>query len=223
MYTLLHVRAYISQLESVLVGSLNDTLVSSRCQCTSWYLLALLGWSGSTHWCVCIAGRFDVPVPPLQPPKQSAHVASMLYIADFLTQFTKVLAIKPISFLELSACLHPNTPSNTLLDPPATTASRDPAGAAGRPTAVGSDATAPVANGVAGLMSNGTIAKGPAQNGAGKGADGMTAAGSEALFELYRGLLQFLLQVLPPISTLHITSDCCPCMSKSADVQIKTN
>ena len=153
-----------------------------------------------------IAGRFDVPVPPLQPPKQSAHVASMLYIADFLTQFTKVLAIKPISFQELSACLHPNTPSNDLLDPPAPTASRDPAAAPGRPTAAGSVATAPVANGVAGPMSNGTIAKGPARNGAGKGVDGMTPAGSEALFELYRGLLQFLLQVLLPINSHHTLS-----------------
>lgn len=147
-----------------------------------------------------------MPVPPLQPPKQSAHVASMLYIADFLTQFTKVLAIKPISFQELSACLHPNTPSITLLDPPATIASRDPDGAAGRPTAVGSAATAPVANGVAGPMSNGTVATGSAQNGPGKGVDGMTPAGSEALFELYRGLLQFLLQVLLPLNTLHVTS-----------------
>jgi len=149
----------------------------------------------NAHCCVEIAGRFDVPIPPMQPAKQSDHVASMLYIADFLTQFTKVLAIQPITFQELSACLHPNTPANALLEPSTTAVA--PRGAA-RPAAVGGvarGAATAAANGVAAPVSNGAMSNGPVPNGAAKGADAITAAGGEALFELYRGLLQFLLQV----------------------------
>ncbi len=116
-----------------------------------------------------------MPIPPLQPAKQSDHVASMLYIADFLTQFTKVLAIKPITFQELSACLHPHTPANALLDPAATAGNRAAAVA------------------VNGAVANGVLANGVRDSG--DDSEGITAAGSEALFELYRGLLQFLLQV----------------------------
>ncbi|DBB13479.1 TPA: hypothetical protein ACH3X3_000533 [Trebouxia sp. C0006] len=144
------------------------------------------------------SSRFDVPIPPMQPAKQSDHVASMLYIADFLTQFTKVLAIQPITFQELSACLHPNTPANALLEPSTTAVA--PRGAA-RPAAVGSvargPATAAASNGVTAPVSNGAMSNGPMPNGAAKGADAITAAGGEALFELYRGLLQFLLQGSP--------------------------
>ena len=157
----------------------------------------------TAHCCAAIAGRFDVPIPPMQPAKQSDHVASMLYIADFLTQFTKVLAIQPITFQELSACLHPNTPTNALLKPSATAVA--PRGAV-RPAAVGSvargAATAAAANGVTAPVSNGTIPNGPVPNGAAKGADAITAAGGEALFGLYRGLLQFLLQVMHCTATL---------------------
>ncbi len=157
----------------------------------------------TAHCCAAIAGRFDVPIPPMQPAKQSDHVASMLYIADFLTQFTKVLAIQPITFQELSACLHPNTPTNALLEPSATAVA--PRGAV-RPAAVGSvargAATAAAANGVTAPVSNGTIPNGPVPNGAAKGADAITAAGGEALFGLYRGLLQFLLQVMHCTATL---------------------
>ena len=139
----------------------------------------------------------------MQPAKQSDHVASMLYIADFLTQFTKVLAIQPITFQELSACLHPNIPANALLEPSTTAVA--PRGAA-RSAAVGSVARGPAttaaANGVTASVSNGAISNGPVPNGAAKGADAITAAGGEALFELYRGLLQFLLQVMQHAATL---------------------
>ncbi|DBA92727.1 TPA: hypothetical protein ACH3X1_002933 [Trebouxia sp. C0004] len=144
------------------------------------------------------SSRFDVPIPPMQPAKQSDHVASMLYIADFLTQFTKVLAIQPITFQQLSACLHPYTPANALLEP--STTAVVPRGVA-RPAAVGGvargAATAASANGVTAPVSNGAILNGLMPNHAGKGADAITAAGGEALFELYRGLLQFLLQGSP--------------------------
>ena len=142
------------------------------------------------------AGRFDVPIPPLQPRKQSDHVASMLYIADFLTQFTQVLAIKPITFQQLSACLHPNTLPNALLDPPAVAATHGTAVAAVKGTH-GPPAKAVAANGIAGA---GPTSNGPraVANGLGSNSDASTGsipAGNEGLFELYRGLLQFLLQV----------------------------
>ena len=156
---------------------------------------------------VCLnAGRFDVPIPPMHPPKQSDHVASILYIADFLTQFTKVLAIKPITFQELCACLHPHTPPNALFDfvsrlsaaATARTAASSAVAGAGR-----GQAAAVGLNGSAAGLSNGAVRQkgalgGSVSNGDAAelgGHDERAAAGHEALFELYRGLLQFLLQV----------------------------
>ena len=152
------------------------------------------------------AGRFDVPIPPMHPPKQSDHVASILYIADFLTQFTKVLAIKAITFQELCACLHPHTPPNALLDSVSRSSAATTARAAGS-TAVGAASKGQVAtvglNGITVTLSNGTVqqksALGSSVSNCDAAASGRhderVAAGHEALFELYRGLLQFLLQV----------------------------
>lgn len=175
------------------------------------------------------AGRFDVPIPPLQPRKQSDHVASMLYIADFLTQFTQVLAIKPITFRELSACLHPNTLPNALLDPPAVAATHGTAVAAVKGTH-GPPAKAVAANGIAGA---GPTSNGPraVANGLGSNSDASTGsipAGHEGLFELYRGLLQFLLQVnecpvlsvTAPCSGICLLTHHCICASTPANTRL---
>lgn len=166
-----------------------------------------------------------MPIPPLHPHRQSDHVASILYIADFLTQFCKVLATKPITFQQLCACLHPGTSPNALLasNPLPTTAGGRSAAAAAKlagsaaaaklacSAAVGSagrnQATAVGGRpGIAGL-SNGAVAQhgggvsnGGCTNGGGAAAlgtpdDAKTADGNAALFDVYRGLLQFLLQV----------------------------
>ena len=171
--------------------------------------------------CAPVAGRFDVPIPPLHPPKQSDHVASILYIADFLTQFSKVLAIKPVAFQELCACLHPGASPNALLasNPPFMAAGRSSAAAAakhpmggpgrGQATAVAgagkSHATAVGVNAGGAGLSNGVlqqgqpVGNGTAPNGGGGAASGgcgeKEAEANVALFDLYRGLLQFLLQV----------------------------
>ena len=172
--------------------------------------------------CASVAGRFDVPIPPLHPVKQSDHVASILYIADFLTQFSKVLAIKPVTFQDLCACLHPGTSPNALLaSTPATTAARRSSAAAAAKHAVGgpgrgpgtavdsagrSQATAVGVNASGAGLSNGVVQQGGAvgngtatKDGGGSAASGgcgeKEAEANGALFELYRGLLQFLLQV----------------------------
>ena len=168
------------------------------------------------------AGRFDVPIPHMHPPKQSDHVASILYIADFLTQFTKVLAIKPVTFQELCACLHPSTPPNALLDyTPAGRPSAAAAARAGGATAVGAagrgHTTAVGVNGSAAGLSNGAGQRSVALGGAVSNGDGAAAgrhdervaAGNEALFELYRGLLQFLLQVMLAAGVIYMW-----CMAK---------
>ena len=176
--------------------------------------LHVLRWPECQDQCASVAGRFDVPIPPLHPPKQSDHVASILYIADFLTQFSKVLSIKPVTFQELCACLHPGASPNALLasNPTTTTAGRSFAAAAakhavggpgrGQATAVGgasrSQVTAVDVHASGAGLSNGVIQQGQAvgTNGAVSGGCGEKAVEvNSALFELYRGLLQFLLQV----------------------------
>lgn len=148
-------------------------------------------------------------------------MASILYIADFLTQFNKVLAIKPVTFQELCGCLHPGASLDALLafNSTATAAGRSSAAAAakhavgglgrGQATAVGgagrSLATAVGINASGAGLSNGVVQQGgavgngTATNGSGGaasgGCGGKAAEANGALFELYRGLLQFLLQV----------------------------
>lgn len=144
-----------------------------------------------------------MPIPPLHPPKQSDHVASILYIADFLTQFSKVLAIKPVTFQDLCASLHPGTSPNALLASNTATAAggRLAAAAAAKlagSAAVGgagrSQATALGVNASTTGLSNGVSQQSGAVCGSGGGK--LVADGSGALFDLYRGLLQFLLQVM---------------------------
>ena len=171
-----------------------------------------------------------MPIPPLQSVKQSDHVASMLYVADFLNQFTKVLAIKPTTFEELASYLHPTIPPDTLLEPAALRATAGAAsGSTGgaRSTAVGASgkvhAATVVPNGTAVAVPNGAVpGSGPSSSSNGtaaNGADEGASAGNEGLFELYRGLLQFLLQVRVLVfSMLGETVDdvchhCCHCLS----------
>ena len=206
------------------------TYTSNSSRGTSWSRF-LLYLRGSLHVLklpegqdlgASVAGRFDVPIPPLHPVKQSDHVASILYIADFLTQFSKVLAIKPVTFPELCACLHPGASLNALLasNPTTTAAGRSSAAAAakhamggpgrGQATAVAgasgrSQATAVAINASGAGLSNGVVQQGGAvgngtatHGGGGAvsgGCDEKVAEANGALFELYRGLLQFLLQV----------------------------
>lgn len=154
-----------------------------------------------------------MPIPPLHPHRQSDHVASILYIADFLTQFSKVLATKPITFQELCTCLHPGASPNTLLaSHPAGPRSGAPTAKAAGSAAVGgagrSQTTAVGGHGSTAGLSNGAVA----QHGRGVGgsgcpngsaaavlrtcSDAKAADGNGALFDVYRGLLQFLLQVM---------------------------
>lgn len=138
-------------------------------------------------------------------------MASILYIADFLTQFSKVLSIKPVTFQELCACLHPGASPNALLasNPTTATAGRSFAAAAAKHAVAGpgrGQATAVGVHASGAGLSNGVIQQGRAlgngtttTNGGGGAVSGgcgeKAAEVNGALFELYRGLLQFLLQV----------------------------
>lgn len=198
-----------------LAPSMTSSDHASRTHQSHVHLLLHLG-AVSRNSCLFGAGRFDVPIPPLHPHRQSDHVASILYIADFLTQFCKVLATKPITFQQLCTCLHPGTSPDALLasNPLPTTAGGRSATAAAKlagSAAVGGASRSQAAavggrSGTAGL-SNGAVAQhgrgvsnGGCTNGGGAAAlgipdDAKAADGNGALFDVYRGLLQFLLQV----------------------------
>ena len=154
----------------------------------------------------------DIPLPPLHPRDQSDHVATMLYIVDFLSQFSKVLAMKHISFQDFCQSLYSTAAASTPPDAaPISAPSTHPNAAPNAQTgdaasvqasAAGcSDLAAPsaVVNGTADLTDAPSgIANGVATNGllAGAAADLQAEDGdSTVLFDVYRGLLQFLLQV----------------------------
>ena len=167
----------------------------------------------------------DIPLPPLHPRDQSDHVATMLYIVDFLSQFSKVLAMKPISFQDFCQSLHSTAAASAPPNPAPSAASdvhpsdarnTQPRDAAGAQTSAPGlpDLAAPsaVVNGTSGLTAAVLgVANGVATNGllASAGADLQADDGdSTVLFDVYRGLLQFLLQVCEMTALLSV----CDCM-----------
>lgn len=144
----------------------------------------------------------DVPLPPLHPRDESDHVATMLYIVDFLSQFSKVLAMKPISFQDFCQSLNSTAAASA---PPNAAAIAMPGAA---PNA---EPSAPLnASGLAALADpsavvNGAVGHAESEPNAVSSANGLLATAgatdqadggdSTVLFDAYRGLLQFLLQV----------------------------
>lgn len=137
----------------------------------------------------------DVPLPPVHSLEQSNHVATMLYIVDFLAQFSKVLAMKPVSFQDFCHSLY----STAAIGQPTDATAK--AAATAEQRLHGSDLVAlaapdAIVNGhaerapgtLSNVLGNGLLASIDA---AAQDADG----DSTVLFDVYRGLLQFLLQV----------------------------
>ena len=127
-----------------------------------------------------------MPLPPLQPADQSDHVATMLYIVDFLSQFSKVVAMQSITFQDFFQSLHATAAASGGGLSPGTALLALATPSAAVNGSVG--ATESVSCTVSGDFANGVAAEG--------GGDGQSpSSDSTPLFHVYRGLLQFLLQV----------------------------
>lgn len=121
----------------------------------------------------------------------------MLYIVDFLTQFSKVLAMKPISFKDFCQSLYSTAAT---IAPPDGAATANPTAhahaqlpgstlaALAAPSAVVNGYSNSAPGSVNEVLSNGLLASIGAE-------DQVTGGDSTVLFDVYRGLLQFLLQV----------------------------
>ena len=143
----------------------------------------------------------DVPLPPLHPHDESDHVATMLYIVDFLSQFSKVLAMKPISFQDFCQSLNSTAAASA---PPSAAATAMPGVASSAEPGAPLNASGLAALAAPSAVVNGAVGHAESEPNAVSSVNGLLATAgatdqadgdSTVLFDAYRGLLQFLLQV----------------------------